>query len=56
MNSIVYGADITLRREFEQRIRAEIRLETGETLSRVQFQREVKKRLKKQMPSSAAVY
>jgi hypothetical protein len=56
MNSIVYGADATLRHELEQRIRAELRLESGETLTYLQFQREVKKRLKKQMPSSVTVY
>jgi hypothetical protein len=56
MNSIAYGADENLRRTLEQRIRAEVRLETGETLTHLQFEREVKKRLKKQMPSSATVY
>jgi hypothetical protein len=56
MNSIASGSDATLRHALEQRIRAEVRLETGETLTYWQFQREVKKRLKKQMPSSATVY
>jgi hypothetical protein len=55
MNIIAQGHEF-LRDALEKRIRAEVRQEFGERLSTLEFQREVNKRLKKQMPSSATVY
>jgi hypothetical protein len=55
MNIIAHGQE-RLRDALEQRIRAEVRQEFGERLSVFEFKREVNKRLKKQMPSSATVY
>jgi hypothetical protein len=56
MNSMMHGGDIILRRELEQHIRTEVRRESAQTLTPLQFEREVKKRLKEQMPSSITLY